>query len=149
MFAAFIAALMIAASLPACAAFGLAPNFSPTTVMALRTSSCRRPPAALSLAVRAALSDDDDIKPSDAYKAASPDARREADERDMEAVTEAGRRELAKLADQNKREQEELRKKIEQVRASSLPLDSGPPRKGKERVDCVLCIKVQEKVVLT
>jgi len=117
MFAAFIAASMVAASLPACAAFGLAPNFSPTTtVMALRTSSCRRPPAALSLAVRAALSDDADIKPSDAYKAASPDARREADERDMEAVTEAGRRELAKLADQNKREQEELRKKIEQVR---------------------------------
>jgi len=80
--------------------------------MALRAGAVRRPATCLS--VRAALSDDTDIKPSDAYKAASPDARREADEREMEAIAEAGRLELQGLKDMAKQEQEVLKKKLEQ-----------------------------------
>ena len=67
------------------------------------------------LVVTAALSDDQ-VKPSDAYKAASPEIRKETDEMAMEAVTEQGRQELKSLADLTKAEQEVLKKKLEEVR---------------------------------
>ena len=68
------------------------------------------------LVVAAALSDDKDIKPSDALKKASPEVKEAYVEAAMEAVTEAGRKELKGLADLTKQEQEELQKQLEEVR---------------------------------
>lgn len=67
------------------------------------------------LVVAAALSDDKDIKPSDAIRAASKETKDEYVEAAMEAVTEAGRKELEDLAALSKQEQEELQKQLTEV----------------------------------
>jgi len=110
------AAVVALMALPYCACFAFSPAQNLVHGSNARTMSLRCPSRPRrSLVVTAALSDDQ-IKPSDAYKAASPDIRKETDEMAMEAVTEQGRQELKSLADLTKQEQEVLKKKLEEVR---------------------------------
>ena len=85
--------------------------------MALRAGAQRSaaPQRPVVGSLRAALSDDKDIKPSDALKAASPAAKKAYEEAAMEAVTAAGRKELQDLAELTKKEQEELKQQLAEV----------------------------------
>jgi hypothetical protein len=107
--AGLIVALM---ALPCCHSFAMVPAGRLAPALGARARPLRR------LVISAALSDGKEVKPSDAnaYAAASSSVTlRRSDEAVMEAVTEAGRQELKDLADLNKKEQEELRKKLEEV----------------------------------
>lgn len=100
-------ALMMA--LQSCAGFAVVPAGRLVPALGARARPLRR------LVVAAALSDDKkDVKPADAYAAASPGLRTQSDEAAMETVAEAGRQELKGLADLTKQEQEELKKKLEE-----------------------------------
>jgi hypothetical protein len=100
-------------AMPCCHGFAMVPVGRLAPALGVRARPLRR------LVISAALSDGKEVKPSDAnaYAAASSSVTlRRSDEAVMEAVTEAGRQELKDLADRNKKEQEELRKKLEEVR---------------------------------
>jgi len=108
--AAMIVALM---ALPCCHSFAMVPAGTLAPALGARPRPLRR------LVISAALSEGKDVKPSDANANAaawSSVTLRRSDEAVMEAVTEAGRQELKDLADLNKKDQEELRKKLEEVR---------------------------------
>ena len=141
--AAVLVALMV---LPSCEGFAVVPAGRLVPALGARVRPLRR------LVVAAALSDDKDVKPADAYAAASPSLRVQSDEAVMESVTEAGRQELKSLADLTKQEQEELKKKLEEVcsrtragkraRSSQDPDAPHPPR----RTCCFCCPAVRARV---
>ncbi len=98
--AVLVAALM---ALPSCKGCAVVPAGRLVPALGARARPLRR------FVVAAALSDD--------KAAAAPGFRTQSDEAVMESVTEAGRQELKSLADLTKQEQEELKKKLEEVRS--------------------------------
>ena len=135
--AAAVVALMMA--LQSCAGFAVVPAGRLVPALGARARPLRR------LVVAAALSDDKkDVKPADAYAAASPGLRTQSDEAAMETVAEAGRQELKGLADLTKQEQEELKKKLEEVRSrtrvrASARAPGRTPARTRESRACSCC----------